>query len=384
MKKALILLPLTFLLTACAQTAVLPIARDIAHIQLMRTIALDMGQDGKVKVTLSGGVRPGEQGGSPQPPVLLSQEAETVFGAALHIQTYGDGYVSLGHISQCILSADAAARPKAVSDLLDFVERDFETRISTDFYVTNEDSAEKLLTETASETHSATQRLESLRRDFSLESYGWPVTVREFLLDMDDNGCGLAPLLQLEENDDGTTLVSSEMGWFQEGVYQGALTQGESRGAALLLNKLESGAVELTLRDGTRVGLRLTEGRCKLEPEWENDRLTGLTVSVHLTADLAEEQGTANFYQSEVMTEAEQRFSGIIEGQIRELLALCQEHRADILHLRRTLAVKHPSKHRILEENWADWFPTLPIRVEVTGKIQRSYDIVAGSQEGRT
>lgn len=384
MKKRLISLLLmlsTLFLTSCAQTAVLPIARDIANIQLMRTMALDRGKDGTVKVTVSGDVRPGGEGGSPQPPIILKQEGATVFGAALHIQTYGEGYVSFGHISQCILSAEAASYPNAVADLLDFVVRDFETRISTDFYVTEEESAAKIVTETASENQSTTQRLESLRRDFGLESNGWPVTVREFLLDMSDNGCGLVPVLKLEKNDDGTTIVSSQMAWFQESRFGETLTPAQSREAAILEEKMESGAVELRLRDGTTVGLRLTGERCEWEPVWQGDRLTGLNIRVHLTADLAEEQGKADFYRSEVMDETEQRFNGVIEGQMRELLHLSQKEGADFLHIRRRLAVQCPSKHRILEENWDEWFPALDIRLTVASEIQRSYDIARVYEE---
>lgn len=380
MKKALILLPLTLLLTSCTQTAVLPIARDIANVQLMRTMALDRGKDGKVKVTVAGDVRPGSEGASPQPPIILTEEDETVFGAALHIQTYGEGYVSFGHISQCILSAEAAAHENAVTELLDFIERDFETRISTDFYVTEEDSAEKIVTETSGENQSVTQRLGSLRRDFGLESHGWPVTVREYLLDLSDNGCALVPSLRLEENEDGTTIVSSEMAWFREGTFQGVLSPQMSRATAILEQKLESGAVQLTLSDGTAVGLRLTGGKSQWEPVWEDDGLSGLNLKVTLNADLAEEQGTADFYRREVMEEAERRFEGVIEGQLRELMNLCQEENADILHLRRKLGVQCPSKHRLLEENWEEWFQKADIHIEVDGNIQRSYDI--GRSEG--
>lgn len=376
MKRSFFLLPLLLALTSCAQPAVLPIARDIANIQLMRTIALDRGEHGGVKVTVSGGVRPGGDGGSPQPPVILTQESETVFGAALHIQTYGDGYVSFGHISQCILSTQAAAQPNGAAQLLDFVERDFETRISTDLYLTEEESASDLLTETASETHSAAERLDSLRRDFSLESQGWTVTVRDLMLDLADNGSGLVPVLRLEKSGDETTIVSNQMAWFREDAFQDTLTEAQSRGAAILSDKLKSGSVELTLGDGTTVGLRLTGERLRWEPIWSGERLTGLKARVHVTADLAEEQGAADFRRPEVLEEAERRLNGILTGSLREVLDLSQREKADFLHLQRITAVKCPSKHRILQENWAEWFPELELSIDMDSSIQRSYDVV--------
>lgn len=379
MKKRIFLLLLTFplsiTLSGCAHLTVLPIARDIANVQLMRTMALDEGEDGKIKVTVSGDVRPGGDGGGNQPPVILKEESETVFGAVLHIQTYGDGYVSFGHISQCILSGAAAQSERGAVELLDFLQRDFETRMTTDLYLTEEKAAADILTETASETESATERLESLRRDFGLESQGWRVTAGDFLQDMAENGCGLVPILKLEKAEDGTTIVSESMGWFRNEKFRGKLTAEQSRGAAILEEKLESGGVELTMSDGTLLGLRLTGARCRWRPIWEGDRLTGIEVKVSMTADLAEAQGQVDLFRPEVMKEAERRLSGIITGELREVLSLSQGEKTDFLHLKRKIAGKSPSKYRILDTNWERWFPDVPIRIETDCDIRRSYDV---------
>lgn len=352
---------------------IFPIARDITNVQMMRTLALDQGEDARFLVTVSGGVRAGDEGSDPQPPVILSWEGETVFAACLRIQTYGDGYVSLGHVGQCVVSAEVAQG--GTESLLDFVERDDELRIDTDLYVTEEEPAAAVLTEVASSSKAATDRLDSIRRDLGTESLGWPVTVREFLTDLEDNGCGMAPVVELEQEEEEMTIRCDRMCWFREGKLAGTLTQEQSRAAAILLGQAESGAVECTLSDGSLAGLRLTGADCGWEPVWEGDELTELRLTVTVRADLAELQGGASPNDPAVRRELNEGLSAVLREQIASLIAYTREENADLLHLRRTIETACPARYRRIEENWERWFSAVPIAVRVNGVVERSYDI---------
>lgn len=350
-----------------------PTARDITNVQLMRTMALDQGEDGKLLVTVSGGVRPGDEGSEAQPPVILSWEADTAFSACLTIQTYGDGYVSYAHVGQCVISADASEW--AIDGLFDFVERDFDMRVDTNLYVAEQSAASDILTEVASEHQSASDRLDSIKRDLPMESEGWPVTLRDLLIDLEDNGCAMVPVVELKEEEGEKTIGCNKMGWFREKNYGGTLTSEQSRAAAMLIGQAHSGAVELELSDGSKIGLRLTNVQSSWEPVWEGNRLTGAKASVNITADLAEQQGAADIYALEVQREMKEKLSEKIKSQLKELLELSQEENADFLHLRRTLGVRCPARYRLLEEKWEEWFPELELDVEVDSTIERSYDV---------
>lgn len=365
------------LLTGCTGPF-FPTSRDITNVQLMRTMALDKGEEpGNIKVTVSGGVRPGSEGGGPQPPVILSWEAPTVFAACLTIQTYGNGYVSFGHVGQVLLSGPLAE--EGVTPVLDFVERDFEMRMDTALYVT-EDSAADLLSETASEHSAATDRLESVRRDLALESKGWEVSLRDFLIDIEDNGCGMAPALRLEEEKEEQNMICDRMGWFQDGRWGGELDEAQSRAAAILTNHGESGAVEVKLSDSTTAGVRLTSERCQWVPVWNGGVLTGLTAQVKVRADLAELQGNADLYNSSIRQELEQKVSETLERELNSLLRLTQEQNADLLHLSRTLQTQEPWNYRRIQREWDEWFPTLELTAQVETTIERSYDVNRGEE----
>lgn len=350
-----------------------PVARDITNVQLMRVMALDKGEEERISVTVSGGVRPGDQGSEAQPPVILTWEAPTVFAACLTIQTYGDGYISYGHVGQCVLSADAAQ--EAVSDLLDFLERDFEMRVDTDLYVTTEGKAADLLTQVASKDKAATDRLDSIARDLPMESYGWPVSVRDFLIDIEDNGCAMAPVARLKEEEEEMTIACDNMCWFQDGKFGDELDRELSRAAAILTDNGKISPVEVTLSDGSVVGLRVTNVTCSWKLNWEGDVLTGAEAQINVKADLAELQGDADIYQYSVQQEMDEKLCQELEKPIQELLDLSQKEEADFLHLGRKFQVQCPARSYSLRENWDQWFPDLKLRIKVDGIVERSYDV---------
>ena len=359
-------------LTGC-EGNLLPKSRDITTVELMQVLALDEGENGTLSVTAASGVHSGGQNGDPQPPVILEREAPTVFAACMSIQSDGNGYASFGHMEQCVLSARVAQR--SMSSLLDFLERDPEMRLDAHLYVTEQEPAAELLKAVSDENRSATERLEAIGRELSVQSFGWPVTVREFMIDMEENGCGLMPLLTLTEEEQEKAIQCGSMGWFQEGDYKGALTQGQSRAAAMLEGKLGSSAVEVRLSDGGLAGLRLTEVKCKWKPIWSGQRLAGVDVSVDVKADLAELQGDTNLYSERTRKELLERMETQLKREIQELLELSQKEGADFLHIEREVRLQCPAQYRRLEEHWAEWFPALNLNVEVQGIIERSYDL---------
>ncbi|MCD7837807.1 MAG: hypothetical protein LUG65_02700 [Clostridiales bacterium] len=375
MKQAIYTFLLTIFCTALTgcSNAFLPESRDITNVQLMRTLALDPGEEARVAVTAAGDVQPSDEGGEAQPPTILSWEAPTVFSACLTMQTYGDGYISFGHVSHCLLNAEL---PEQVGGyLLDFVERDFEMRMDIDLYAVTEGRAADLLTETASGSQSATKRLDSISNDLSLTSQGWPMTLRDFLVDLADNGCALLPVAALQEEEGETTIVCDHLCWFREEQLGGELTGEQSRAAAILLGQAKSGAVEATLSDGSVVGLRITGATVHWQPQWEGDSLTELTAQVSVTADLAELRGDAAPYEPSVQEELNQCLAQALEEQIQDLMDLCQAENADLIHLRRKMGMQCPARSGILQEQWDEWFPQLTLTAQVVATVERSYDV---------
>ena len=370
----LVLLALLLPLTGCRED-LLPRARDITRVELMQVLALDEGEEGMLRVTAASGVRSGGQGGEPRPPAVLTREAPTVLGACMDMQGSARGYASFSHVEQVILSAGAAQRSTA--GLLDFLGRDPEMRLDAHIYIT-EGEASDVVERVKKEERSAAELLEALSREMEVRSQAWPVTVRELLIDLEENGCALLPVVEVKEEGGQPVLVCQTMGWFREDDFQQALSPEEARGTALLKGELGSGAVEAKLPEGSRVGMRLTRSRCKWMPQWRNGRLTGLTAQVEVQADVAEVQGGLNLNHPEDQKWLRCSLEKTLQRELDAALKRSQKEDSDFLHLQREVRVICPARYRDIDENWERWFPELELRVQVRGTVERSYDLNRG------
>lgn len=379
MKKLLIiLLSLSLcLLTACGG-GLLPKPQDITNVELMRTMALDKGEKKDVLVTVSSAVKAGSEGSEPTPPVVIRQEGNTVYAACLSIQTKGDQYVSFGAVDQCLVSE--AAAPKGLPGLLDVLERDYEMRMDTTLFLCEGEDAGKFLEKMATKKTSAADRLSSMNRDYALESEGWPMTVRETLIDLGDNGSVLLPVIRLKAEKEEPTIEAAGMTWLSHGEIRAHLRGEEARSAAILTGRAENGAVEVMLSEDCTAGLSLTSVHCRWKPVWEGEQMKALRCQVSVKADIAELTGAANPEEAAVRQTLEDGLERTLEQQLSELLKKTQEAGEDIFHLRRTLMAQCPLKSGLVEEYWESWYANMNIPVEVSAEVERSYEVSRGSE----
>lgn len=384
MRKMLCLMALLAMLTltGCASSNLfLPTAQDITNVELMRTIALDQGEKKAVKVTVSGAAKSGADDTEPEPPAVISQEAETVFAACLAMQTQGDNYVSYGAVDQCLIHEDAVEQE--LTGLLDYLERDYEMRMDAKLFLAVDQPAGDYLKEMATKTNSAADRLESVARDYSLESKGWTVKVQDALADMAENGCTLLPVVELKEKDDETTIQAAGMAWLTNDGVQGRFEKKQARAAAILSGKADGGSIEAKLSDGTVAGLQLTEVKCTWKSVWEGQILTGIQCKIKVKADIAELQGSANPAEQSVLEEMEKKIEQQLQEELEPVLQEARENGADLFHLRQKLMMKRPGKSASLDQHWEEWYPNVKMDIEVCANVERSYDVDRGT-EGRT
>ena len=360
-------LALSLALTGCSKKNFIPPSHDARTVELMLTMGLDKGEKGRVKMTVSGGSA--QEGETKKEPVILSGQGETLAQALLQIQTQSDYYVSYGHVDGCLVGEDTAK--EGVEALLDFVERDTEMRLNTYFYVVKGGTAEDLMRRSNSEEGSIPDRLEAMELDASLLSDGYSYTVKDFLVQMEDNGCALAPAIRMGEKE----AESCGYACFQEDQLIGWFEKEVSRGVNLLENHMSGGTVTGTLPDGSAVSIRLEGAKCRWEPEFQGDRLVKLTAKIHTGGALEEFQGEADLSREQVWQEMDRLLRDTLTGEAQTVLDQCQQWNADLLHLESQAELAAPARHRQIAECWDSWFPDLELAVEIDCSVDRTYDI---------
>ena len=346
---ALLLLPL-----GGCRADLLPYAREIEDMSLVRTLGVDADADGVAVTAATGG-----QG--LDDPALISGSAGTLSAALLEMQGEGDSYIYFGHVGQMLLGEDLARR--GVGGALDYVMRDVEMRLDTELYVIQNGQAGTTIS-AAWQQDSAADRLETLHDGAGLRSDSMSRTVRNVLSDLERCGASFAPAL----TGDGT-LSTAGYALLRDGVLVGWAEGAAAAGVNLLLSRVDADVVELPQADGT-AALRVVGAKTRIRGVFDGEVLTGMDVKCRVEANLAE--GAPALQEEAARRRLEAELAAVEQERILAALELCRTLEGDFFSLAGAAGLSQPWRAEALRRQWDP--SSLEVSVSVTAKLERSYD----------
>lgn len=357
-----LILACCLLLSGCDGVDLLPYARELEGMALMRTLGVDRDGEG-VAVTASTSTQTGGDEGD-KPAQVTEQSARSISAAVLGMQAKGAAYVYFGHVGQLLLGEELAEQ--SAREALDYVLRDVEMRLDTELYVVRDGEA-KAAIEGAAEESSASDRLEAMAEDLGLAARFMPRTVGDVLAELERCGASFVPGLAAENGG----LSNSGYAILKDGTLAGWAEDAAAYGVNLLRGQVDADAVEISLPGGKMAALRVVGAKTKVKPLFQGGTLVGLEVSCCVDANLAE--GAADLRDREVKETLERELAALESGRIRAALALGQELGVDFLDLQSAAGLWAPWHWEALREQWENW-PELDWTVEVKAQVKRSYD----------
>ena len=346
---ALLLLPL-----GGCRADLLPYAREIEDMSLVRTLGVAADADGVAVTAATGG-----QG--LDDPALISGSAGTLSAALLEMQGEGDSYIYFGHVGQMLLGEDLARR--GVGGALDYVMRDVEMRLDTELYVIQNGQAGTTIS-AAWQQDSAADRLETLHDGAGLRSDSMSRTVRNVLSDLERCGASFAPAL----TGDGT-LSTAGYALLRDGVLVGWAEGAAAAGVNLLLSRVDADVVELPQADGT-AALRVVGAKTRIRGVFDGEVLTGMDVKCRVEANLAE--GAPALQEEAARRRLEAELAAVEQERILAALELCRTLEGDFFSLAGAAGLSQPWRAEALRRQWDP--SSLEVSVSVTAKLERSYD----------
>ena len=356
-----VLLAVLFLpLSGCKETFdFLPYAREIEDMALVRTLGVDMAEEG-IRVTASTGVQ--DQGA--KAPTVLEQKGEAISAACLTMQAQGAAYVFYGHVGQLILGEDLAGQ--GIQSVLDYVLCDIEMRLETNLYVFQGQAGPAIWA--AAEQSSATEQLEALEADEGLLSDFTHRTVEDVMEDLEENGDSFVPALTL--NEEQKRLEPAGYALLKEGALAGWAQGEDAKGVNLLIGRVEADVLEAIFPDGSRAALRIVDAETQVKPVFQGNMLIGLTLRCQVDANLAE---SANATGSADLYAAEQTLEEACQARLERAADLCRELGGDFFQLKARAGRNAPWYWRAIQDQWS--LEDLEVDVEVEAHIQRSYNM---------
>lgn len=305
-------------LTGCGKG--LPQPREMSDLALMRTMAVDAGEEDGIKVTVSSGE---------EEPLLLSAKRGTVAAACQGVRIHGEHPVFLGHVEKLLLG-EGLSDVGGVLPTLNYVCRDEELGLETEVWFVRGEAAEEISFPGA---------------------VGVKRTAGDVLTDLMENGCSFLPVVG-----GGYAILDGERirGW----------TMGDAAlGLELLQEHPASDLMEL--RGGA---VKLDSVALTCVPVVEEKKVTGLELDLRLMVHLEERiQGSPD------LSEMEHEAAAQAEQWIAAAVKQAQTENLDYLGLCRRAGVSGPEHWKLLcaqaPEKFADW--RIGINCTVTMTDQR-------------
>lgn len=328
-------LALCLLLTGCDG---LPRAREMGDMALLRTLGVDVGEEGP-SVTVSTGPQARGLQGQNEPALTLTAEGPSLSAAALELQGRSDRYVFFGYADQLLLGEGLARQD--VRPVLDWFARDGELGLGAQLWVIRGDTA-RVAVESGGE-QGVEGRLSTLRTDGRLGVAAIPRTAGEVYADLLEWGSAYAPALVLG-GEEGKDLLDGGYAVLKGESLAGFLREELARGLELLAGRPALDTVEL---DGTVV--RLTGGsiRSRFRPDGT------LTLTIRVEGQLAEYDQPFSREELEALSA---RVARREETCVRNALTILRGWGTDCAGLGPRAGLTAPAIWEELEEDWEEIF----------------------------
>ncbi len=378
MKKLLKTGALIFLLVACiaAFSSCEKPGTELSDLMIMQGIGIDSTNNG-FKVTVE--ILNNEQSGSPagngnseNKTKIYSAEGETVGEALRKLITKSGNEPMFAHNRVIVIGEEAAN--KNLADILDFFERNYDSRASQLLCVARNSRAENIIRAKLLNDSIKSRILENMLEESAKQSLVPKVRIIDAVNYMKDETSGICiPAVRLQTNGenenydlDGCAVFGTDNTFF---MYIGSEA---AEGIALLNDKIEEGVISADLPNGQKASFYINKGKSKYTITQENGRLH-YKLKIKISCDLEGVQGAEYFNADTGVVEAFQSAVGeaLCKKAENSLLVLQGKHGADVVRYGKRLRLKENDLYNSLKNDWQNVFPEIKLTITTDVTIRR-------------
>lgn len=332
MRKLLALTLLLSLLTGCAGT---PQSREVGATAVVSVLGAEpAGRDLRLLAAAEG--RGGED------PFLCDSQGATPAAAVEGLTNRGEQVVSCAHVEHLLLARSAAGE---LPDLLSYAFQEPQQSTETQLWVVRADT----LGNAFAGPGDVAKRMAVIKTQGKNRQGFAPLTLREAAAILAQGKTLLIPALAV--GDEGVAFDGYAL--YQDGAITQWLTDQQALGVALLQGE----RIHWT-GSGQHGAMTLQSTGCRVSPQWEGEKLTGLALHCHLEGSPT---GGWRGEEADLAQLEEETAQGMVQT-----LAVLQEAGIDAVDLLGKAGLAQPFRWSRLKDQWQEAFPTLFIQVTVT------------------
>lgn len=349
---------------------------ELSDLMIIQGIGIDTAQNG-YKVTVE--ILNNEQSGSPSgdsssenKTKIYNAEGETVGAALMQLTTKSGNKPFYAHNRVIVIGQNAANR--RLSDIIDYFERNFDSRASELICVAKNNDAEKVIRAKLLNDTVKSKILEKMLE----QSYKESLVPRMRIIDAvnaikDETSYICIPAVTVRKNGENEDFKLDGCALFdKDESFSMYISSGDAQGLAFLNDEIKKGFISAELQNGQRATFVINEGKTHYKIVKENGKLH-YKLTVDVSCDL-EEVGGAEYFSTEYgFMENLKTAAGktIAEKMENTLTVLKSEHGGDAVHYGKRLMLKDFATYKTLKDQWSKSFRESKTSINVNVTIRR-------------
>ncbi len=349
---------------------------ELSELMIMQGIGIDSTDDGyNVCVEILNNEQSGSPGGdgtSENKTKIYSAEGETV-GEALHSLITKSGNLPLFAHNRVIIIGEKAAN-KNLSDILDFFERDYDSRPSQLICVAKNSKAEEIIRAKLLMDSVKSEILENMLE----ESYHQSLVPRVRIIDAinylkDETTFLCVPAVELEKSGENENYKLNGCALFDKDYnFSKYIDSQAAAGISLLNNDINEGVIVASLPNSKKATFLINKGKTTYDVTEEDGRLH-FKIKIFVSCDLDEVEGQDFFNADNGVLEDFQNAAGsaICKTAENTIVTLKQNHGGDAVRFGRVLRLKDSALYKKYKTDWESAFKDAQVSLKADVTLRR-------------
>ncbi|OPX44222.1 spore germination protein B3 precursor [Ruminiclostridium hungatei] len=348
--------------------------REINQMSIVSGAAVDKTQDGKYKLTVE--IIDLKSGGKDV--VIHSKKLESYgdsfFDAVRNTIKFNSQKLYWGHVETIVISQKVAR--EGILQILDFLARDAEPRLSIDILISKEDTAAQILNSQSITTEVRAFEVNEMLDVEKALSKSVKTEVYQFINALGDEGVSaVVPVIGLKKNSGIETSQLSGTAVFKKDKLAYMFNEEDTKYYLFIINKVYGGLLVLQEKQGKNISditLEIEKSKTEIKPVYSNGKLH-FELTIRTKTNLGEVDNNAKYKNNlefeKVANEAEKMLKKEVERVIR---AVQLEYDIDIFGFGKSVKEDIPDLWKKIQPQWADIFKDVPVKVDVDVKVNHS------------
>lgn len=353
-------------------------------------VAIDRGPSENEKYRLSFQVIvseeiSGENNRSTSPVALYTGSGRTMFEALANASRQTARFLSLAHVRVLVISEEFAR--EGIKDMLDVLERESDTRLTSLFFISRgQPASDLLLTMTVFSKIPANDLVEKLETTSKQFGYNFRVEVDDVIRGIQTIGGG--PIINgvftkgdrdvADSNDNLKTIAPSAIlrvsgiAAFKDDKLKGWLEGYTALGTVLLHNKIKEVPVIVMSPAGGYTSFNVYKSQVQLEVQGKDPEHPIITIKITQQAALKESATMLDLTSPEVLEKLSGLLTDETRKQIEAAVSAAKEFKSDYLGFGQAVERSNPRGWKKVRDHWEDVFAHCEVRIEADAVIRHT------------